>query len=83
MARSFSSPTESRLLYALAANLGQTVTTETLLARGWAETGTRTPRTCRSRCGACAEGGGRPEPSGHVQTVQGIGYRLVATPERP
>ena len=31
-------PTESRLLYALAANLGQTVTTETLLARGWAET---------------------------------------------
>src|SRR4029079_8816043 len=31
-------PTESRLLFALAANLGQTVTTETLLARGWAET---------------------------------------------
>ena len=31
-------PTESRLLYALAANLGQTVTTETLLVRGWAET---------------------------------------------
>ena len=31
-------PTESRLLYALAANLGQTVSTETLLARGWAET---------------------------------------------
>src|SRR5438034_7337579 len=30
-------PTESRLLYALAANLGRTVTTETLLARGWAE----------------------------------------------
>src|SRR5215212_7162711 len=31
-------PTESRLLYALAANIGNTVTTETLLARGWAET---------------------------------------------
>ena len=31
-------PTESRLLFALAANLGQTVTTETLLNRGWAET---------------------------------------------
>ena len=31
-------PTESRLLYALAANLGNTVTTETLLVRGWAET---------------------------------------------
>src|SRR5512142_63100 len=31
-------PTESRLLYALAANIEQTVTTDTLLARGWAET---------------------------------------------
>ena len=31
-------PTESRLLYALAANLGNTVGTETLLSRGWAET---------------------------------------------
>ena len=30
-------PTESRLLYALAANLGRIVPTETLLARGWAE----------------------------------------------
>src|SRR2546428_6113949 len=32
-------PTESRLLYALAANLGRTITTDTLLARGWAGTG--------------------------------------------
>src|SRR5512146_597543 len=31
-------PTESRLLYALAANLGNTVSTETLLDRGWADT---------------------------------------------
>src|ERR1700740_2236862 len=30
-------PTESRLLYALAANLGNTVSTETLLDRGWGE----------------------------------------------
>src|SRR3954465_12937383 len=30
-------PTESRLLYALAANLGQTVPTETLLDRGWGD----------------------------------------------
>src|SRR4051812_48806182 len=29
-------PTESRLLYALAANVGRTVTTEALLDRGWA-----------------------------------------------
>ena len=38
-------PTESRLLYALAANLGQTVSTETLLARGWAETEDADPPT--------------------------------------
>ena len=31
-------PIESRLLYALAANLGQTISTETLLLRGWADT---------------------------------------------
>ena len=31
-------PTESRLLFALAANRGQIVTTETLLTRGWAGT---------------------------------------------
>src|SRR4249920_106850 len=31
-------PTESRLLFALAANLGQTVTTDALLSRGWADT---------------------------------------------
>ena len=30
-------PTESRLLYALAANLGNTVSTETLLDRGWGD----------------------------------------------
>ncbi len=31
-------PTESRLLYALAANLGNTVSTEILLDRGWGDT---------------------------------------------
>jgi DNA-binding response OmpR family regulator len=72
-------PTESRLLYALAANLGQTVTTETLLARGWAETEDADPsyvwvtmRRLRQKVEVDAN---KPV---HVQTVRGVGYRLVA-----
>jgi DNA-binding response OmpR family regulator len=73
-------PTESRLLYALAANLGQVVTTETLLARGWAETDDADPsyvwvtmRRLRQKL--------EPVPSRpiHLQTVRGVGYRLQAT----
>ena len=77
-------PTESRLLYALAANLGQTVTTETLLARGWAETEDADPsyvwvtmRRLRQKVEV------DPNKPAHVQTVRGIGYRLVATPTDP
>src|SRR3954469_23392205 len=73
-------PTESRLLYALAANLGQTVGTETLLARGWAETEDADPsyvwvtmRRLRQKVEVDAN-----KPL-HVQTVRGVGYRLVAT----
>jgi two-component system, OmpR family, KDP operon response regulator KdpE len=73
-------PTESRLLYALAANLGTTVTTETLLARGWAETEDADPsyvwvtmRRLRQKVEVDAN---RPV---HLQTVRGVGYRLVAT----
>jgi two-component system response regulator VicR len=71
-------PTESRLLYALAANLGQTVTTETLLDRGWADTEDADPsyvwvtmRRLRQKI--------EPNPNHpiHVVTVRGIGYRLV------
>ena len=72
-------PTESRLLYALAANLGQTVTTETLLARGWAETEDADPsyvwvtmRRLRQKVELDAN---RPI---HVLTVRGVGYRLVS-----
>jgi DNA-binding response OmpR family regulator len=72
-------PTESRLLYALAANLGQTVTTETLLARGWAETEDADPsyvwvtmRRLRQKVEV------DPNHPVHLQTVRGIGYRLVA-----
>jgi len=72
-------PTESRLLYALAANLGNTVTTETLLARGWAETEDAEPsyvwvtmRRLRQKV--------EPDPNRpiHLLTVRGVGYRLVS-----
>jgi two-component system response regulator MtrA len=78
------SPTESRLLYALAANLGQTVTTETLLARGWAETEDADPsyvwvtmRRLRQKVEVDAN---RPA---HLLTVRGVGYRLVAAGAAP
>ncbi|MFL5711876.1 MAG: response regulator transcription factor [Chloroflexota bacterium] len=73
-------PTESRLLFALAANLGQVVTTETLLSRGWAETDEAEPsyvwvtmRRLRQKVEVDAN-----QPR-HLLTVRGIGYRLVAT----
>ena len=71
-------PTESRLLYALAANLGQTVTTESLLDRGWTDTENADPsyvwvtmRRLRQKI--------EPDPNKpmHLVTVRGIGYRLV------
>jgi DNA-binding response OmpR family regulator len=73
-------PTESRLLYALAANLGRTVTSETLLARGWAETEDADPsyvwvtmRRLRQKLEVDAN---NPQ---HLQTVRGVGYKLVRT----
>jgi DNA-binding response OmpR family regulator len=73
-------PTESRLLFALAANLGQTVTTETLLSRGWAETDDAEPsyvwvtmRRLRQKLEVDAN---RPR---FLVTVRGVGYRLVGT----
>ena len=71
-------PTESRLLYALAANLGRTVTTETLLARGWAETEDADPSyvwvTMRRLRQKVEIDPNRPV---YLQTVRGIGYRLT------
>jgi len=71
-------PTESRLLYALAANIGRTVTTETLIARGWAETEDAEPsyvwvtmRRLRQKLEA------DPDRPAHLLTVRGVGYRLV------
>jgi DNA-binding response OmpR family regulator len=73
-------PTESRLLFALAANLGQTVTTETLLSRGWAETDEAEPSyvwvTMRRLRQKLEVDPNRPR---HLLTVRGIGYRLVPT----
>jgi DNA-binding response OmpR family regulator len=73
-------PTESRLLHALAANLGEIVTTETLLARGWAETEEAdssyvwvSMRRLRQKVEVDP---GKPV---HLLTVRGIGYRLVAS----
>jgi len=72
-------PTESRLLYALAANLGNTVSTETLLDRGWADTEDADPsyvwvtmRRLRQKIER------NPDRPAHVVTVRGVGYRLVA-----
>ena len=72
-------PTESRLLQTLAANLGEIVTTETLLARGWAETEEADPsyvwvsmRRLRQKVEVDP---GKPV---HLLTVRGVGYRLVA-----
>jgi DNA-binding response OmpR family regulator len=75
-------PTESRLLYALAANLGQVVPTETLLLRGWAETEDADPSyvwvTMRRLRQKVEVDPNRPV---HVLTVRGIGYRLVRSGE--
>lgn len=70
-------PVESRLLYALAANLGQTVTTETLLARGWSDTETPDPSyvwVTMARLRRKIEPG--PDSPVYVETVRGVGYRL-------
>jgi two-component system response regulator MtrA len=74
-------PTESRLLYALAANLGQTVPTETLLQRGWADTEDADPSyvwvTMRRLRTKLELDPNRPR---HLITVRGVGYRLEAEP---
>lgn len=71
-------PTESRLLYALAANLGRTVSSETLLLRGWADTEDADPsyvwvtmRRLRQKIEV------DPNNPRHLETVRGVGYRLV------
>ena len=73
-------PTESRLLHTLAANLDEIVPTETLLARGWTETDEAdasyvwvSMRRLRQKVEA------DPDRPVHLLTVRGIGYRLVSS----
>jgi len=73
-------PTEARLLQVLAANLGETVSTEMLLSRGWADTEEAEPsyvwvsmRRLRQKIEV------DPDRPVHLQTVRGLGYRLVAS----
>ncbi len=77
-------PTESRLLYALAANLNETVSTETLMVRGWAETEDVGPsyvwvtmRRLRQKIEV------DPDRPAHLLTVRGVGYRLVSSQAGP
>jgi two-component system KDP operon response regulator KdpE len=72
-------PTESRLLQALAANLGEVVPTETLLARGWTDTEEADAsyvwvsiRRLRQKIEI------DPDQPVHLLTVRGVGYRLVS-----
>ena len=72
-------PTESRLLHSLAANLGEAVTMETLLSRGWADTEDAGPsyvwvsiRRLRQKIEV------DPDRPVHLLTVRGVGYRLAA-----
>jgi DNA-binding response OmpR family regulator len=72
-------PTETRLLTALAASLGEVVSTDTLLARGWTDTESADPsyvwvsmRRLRQKVEV------DPDKPAHLLTARGIGYRLVA-----
>ena len=75
-------PTESRLLQVLAANLGEIVATATLLSRGWVDTEEAGPsyvwvsmRRLRQKIEV------DPDRPVHLLTVRGVGYRLVASRE--
>jgi DNA-binding response OmpR family regulator len=74
-------PTEVRVLYALAASLGQVVSSDTLLARGWSETDLASPSylwvTIRRLRAKLERDPDRPV---HLVTVRGVGYRLAPTP---
>jgi two-component system KDP operon response regulator KdpE len=70
-------PTESRLLYALAATIGRVVSTETLLTRGWSEVEVPDPsyvwvtmRRLRQKLEK------DPDHPIHLETIRGAGYRL-------
>jgi two-component system, OmpR family, KDP operon response regulator KdpE len=73
-------PTEARLLGALTANLGETVTTGMLLSRAWADTEEAEPsyvwvsmRRLRQKIEV------DPDRPVHLLTVRSVGYRLVSS----
>jgi DNA-binding response OmpR family regulator len=72
-------PTEARLLQVLAANLGEIVSTELLISRGWADTEDAEPsyvwvsmRRLRQKIEV------DPDRPVHLLTARGLGYRLVS-----
>ena len=74
-------PAESRLLYALAANLDHVVSTETLLARGWSDAEVPDPsyvwvtmRRLRQKLET------DPDHPVYLETIRGSGYRLRRAP---
>ncbi len=78
------SPVESRLLYALAANVDHVVPTDVLLARGWAETEVPDPgyvwvtmRRLRQKLEI------DPDRPVYLETVRGVGYRLNRLADPP
>jgi two-component system alkaline phosphatase synthesis response regulator PhoP len=77
-------PVESRLLYALAANIGNVVATETLLARGWSDTEAPDPsyvwvtmRRLRRKIER------DPDAPQFLETIRGVGYRLNRLTAQP
>ena len=75
-------PTESRLLQTLAGNRGETGATATRLSRGWIDTEEAEPsyvwvsmRRLRQKIEI------DPDRPVHLQTVRGVGYRLVPSRE--
>jgi DNA-binding response OmpR family regulator len=72
-------PIESRLLQTLAANLGETVSTDHLLARAWADTeGADSSYVWVSMRRLRQKIEVNPDLPIHLQTVRGLGYRLIA-----
>jgi DNA-binding response OmpR family regulator len=72
-------PTESRLLYALAGNLGEPVATEMLLARAWTEgEGADASYVWVSMRRLRQKIEVDPDAPAHLLTIRGVGYRLVA-----
>src|SRR5487761_2099549 len=75
-------PSESRLLYALAGSIGVVVPTDVLLARGWVDTDRPDPSYVWATMRRLRHKLERdPDHPVHLETVHGVGYRLNQLPE--